>query len=215
MVVLIALLSGGALLGPGLLRSSRVRASATLIVSAVRLAQNRTNANGRPVRLVLDIDQRRVSLEQATGAVFSREKGAVAGGADAADDAEKKAKAETDRIMEGVRPPRARFVLLKELSDGTDPGAGRELGAGVQIASVETEHDEEPISEGRAYIYFWPGGLTERAAIRLKRTDTSEDGLTVLISPLTGRASIERGKVAFPPPREDPDGESFGPKEEE
>lgn len=215
MVVLIALLSGGALLGPGLLRSSRVRASATLIVSAVRLAQNRTNANGRPVRLVLDIDERRVSLEQATGAVFSREKGAVAGGADPVEEAEKKAKAETDRIMEGVRPPRARFVLLKELSDGTDPGAGRELGAGVQISSVETEHDEEPISEGKAYIYFWPGGLTERAAIGLKRTDSTEDALTVLISSLTGRASIERGKVTFPPPREDPDGESFGPKEEE
>jgi general secretion pathway protein H len=186
-----------------------------LIVSAVRLAQNRTNANGRPVRLVIDLDQRRVLLEQATGSVFSREKGVVAGGAEAADDAEKKAKAETDRIFEGVRPPRARFVLLKELSDPSNPGEGRELGAGVQVASVETEHDEEPVSEGRAYIYFWPGGLTERAAIRLKRSDSNEDGLTVLLSPLTGRASIQRGKVAFPAPREDPDGASFGPKEEE
>lgn len=215
MVVLIALLSGGALLGPGLLRSSRVRAAATLMVSAARLAQNRTNANGRPVRLVIDIDQRRVLLEQATTAVFSREKGAVAGGAAAADEAEKKAKAETDRIMDGARPPRPGFTPLKELEDPANPGQGRELGAGVQVASVETEHDEEPLTEGRAYVYFWPGGITERAAIRLKRSDNSEDGLTVLLSPLTGRASIQRGKVGFPPPREDPDGESFGPKEEE
>jgi general secretion pathway protein H len=214
-VVLIALLSGGALLGPGLLRSSRVRAAATLMVSAARLAQNRTNANGRPVRLVIDIDQRRVLLEQATTAVFPREKGAVAGGAEAADEAEKKAKAETDRIMDGARPPRPGFTPLKVLEDPTNPGQGRELGAGVEVASVETEHDEEPLTEGRAYVYFWPGGITERAAIRLKRSDNSEDGLTVLLSPLTGRASIQRGKVAFPPPREDPDGESFGPKEEE
>jgi general secretion pathway protein H len=80
---------------------------------------------------------------------------------------------------------------------------------------VETEHDEEPVTEGRAYVYFWPGGLTERAAIRLKRSDSADDGLTVFISPLTGRASIERGKASFPAPREDPDGEAFGPKEEE
>jgi general secretion pathway protein H len=85
----------------------------------------------------------------------------------------------------------------------------------VQVASVETEHDEEPVTEGRAYVYFWPGGITERAAIRLKRSDNSEDGLTVLLSPLTGRASIQRGKASFPPPREDPDGSSFGSKEEE
>lgn len=216
-VVLIALLSGGALLGPGLLRSSRVRAAATLLVSAVRLAQNRSNANGRPVRLVIDLDQRRVLLEQATGSVFSREKGAVAGGAEAQDEAEKKAKAETDRIMEGTRPPRPTFTPLKELSDPENGTLGRELGSGVQVASVETEHDDEPMTEGRAYVYFWPGGITERATIRLKRSDitNSEDVLTVLISPLTGKASIQHGKVDFPPPREDPDGESFGPKEEE
>lgn len=215
MVVLIALLSGGALLGPGLLRSSRVRAAATLIVSGVRLAQSRTSSSGHPVRLVIDLDERRVLLEQAQTSTFSREKGGIAGGAEAADELEKKAKAETDRILEGPRSPRATFTALKELSDPAEPSKGRELGAGVQVASVETEHDEEPVTEGKAYVYFWPGGITEAAVIRLKRSDNNEDGLSVLISPLTGRASIQRGKATFPPPREDPDGEGFGPKVEE
>jgi general secretion pathway protein H len=216
-VVLIALLSGGALLGPGLLRSSRVRAAATLMVSGVRLAQNRTNANGRPVRMVIDLDQRRVSLEQASGSLFSREKGAVAGGAEAQDEAEKKAKAETERILEGARPARPKFTPLNDLADPEDGKQGRELGSGVQVLSVQTEHDEEPVTEGRAYIYFWPGGITERAIIRLKRSDISgsDDVLSVLVSPLTGKASIQRGNVDFPPPREDPDGSGFGPKEEE
>ena len=216
-VLLIALLSGGALLGPGVLRSSRVRAAATLIVSAVRLAQNRTNASGRPVRLVIDLDQRRVLLEQASGSVFSREKGGVAGGAEAEDEAEKKAKAETDRIMEGVRAPRPKFKPLPELTDPGSTSQGRELGSGVQVLSVQTEHDEEPVTEGRAYVYFWPGGITERANIRLKRSDLSgaDDVLTILIDSLTGRASIQRGNADFPPPREDPDGSGFGPKEQE
>jgi general secretion pathway protein H len=214
-VALIALLSGGALMGPGLLRASRMRAAATLIVSCVRLAQNRTNSSGRPVRLVLDLDQHRMSLEEASGAAFSREKGGIAGGAEAADQAEKKAKADAERIQEGIKPKRPSFHPLKEVSDPSDPSKGREFGQGVQISEVETDHDEEPITEGRAYVYFWPGGLTERAAIRVKRTDGSEEGLTVLISSLTGRASIEHGKANFPPPLEDPDGSNFGSKEEE
>jgi general secretion pathway protein H len=167
------------------------------------------------VRLVIDLDERRVLLEEAGTPAFSRQKGAVAGGAEAADEAERKAKAETDRILEGVHPPRPRFKPMKELTDPSDPSKGRELGAGVAVAQVQTEHDEEPITEGRAYVYFWPGGLTERARIRLRRSDDSEEALNVMISALSGRASIKGGKADFPPPREDPDGEGFGPKEEE
>lgn len=216
MVVLIALLTGGTVMGPGLLKASRVRAAATMLVSAVRLAQNRTNTTGKPVRLVLDLGKRRASLEEAESNTFARQKGGIAGGADAVDEAEKKARAETERILEGPKPQRAKFKPLKELSDPTDPTQGREFGAGVQIVSVETDHDEEPVTEGRAYVYFWPGGFTERAIIRLKRTDTtsSEDGLAVLISALNGRAAIQHGKGEFPPPREDPEGQGTGLAEE-
>ncbi len=215
MVALIALLAGGAMLGPGMLRSSRMRGAATLIVSSVRLAQNRTNASGRPVRLVFDLGEHRLSLEEASSVAFSREKNAIAGGAEAADEIEKKAKADAAKIQEGVRPPRARFQPIREVSDPNEPSKGRPFGAGVQVASVQTDRDEEPVTEGRAYIYFWPGGLTERAVIRLKRSDSSEEALTVLIDSLTGRARIERGNAEFPPPPEDPEGSMFGSKEDE
>lgn len=215
MVVLIALLTGGTVMGPGLLKASRVRGAATMVVSAVRLAQNRTNTVGRPVRLVLDLDKRRVLLEEAESVSFARQKGGVAGGALAADEAEKKARAETERLLEGAKTQRTQFKPLKELSDPADPTQGRELGNGVQFLSVETEHDEEPVTEGRAYVYFWPGGFTERAIIRLKRTDSSEEGLAVLINALTGRTVVQRGKGEFPPPREDPEGQGIGTYDEE
>jgi general secretion pathway protein H len=186
-----------------------------MLVSAVRLAQNRTNTTGKPVRLVLDLDKRRALLEEADSISFARQKGGVAGGALAADEAEKKARAETERLLEGAKPQRTQFKPLKELSDPADPKQGRELGNGVQFLSVETDHDEEPVTEGRAYIYFWPGGITERAIIRLKRTDTSAEGLAVLIHALTGRAEIQRGKGEFPPPREDPEGQGTGLAAEE
>ena len=60
---------------------------------------------------------------------------------------------------------------------------------------------EEPLREGRAYVYFWPGGTTERAIIQLKKAGDKETALTVVLSPLTGRARIEKGAVDFPEPR--------------
>jgi len=215
-VVLIALLAATVVLGPGMLRTSRLRAAATLMISAVRLGTTHANTTGRPVRLTLDLDQHRVQLEEANSTFFSRAKGEVAGGAEAQTDEEKKARAEAERIIEGPHAPRAQFRPLKELSDPDDATRGRDLGAGVQIASVETEHDEEPVTEGRAYVFFWPGGVAERAAIHLKRTDLSMDeGLTVSISSLNGRASIARGKPQTLSPPEDPEGQGSSTEEAE
>jgi general secretion pathway protein H len=214
-VALIAVLASSVVLGPGMLRSSRMRSAATLMVSAVRLGLNRSNATGHPVRLTLDLTENRVMLEEAVTGSFARVKGGVAGGAEAESDAEKKAKADAERIVEGPHAPRTQFRPLKELTDPDDPTRARDLGAGVQIASVETEHDEEPVTEGRAYVFFWPGGLTERAAIRLKRSDLSDEGLTVLISALNGRAKIVHGKAEVGPLPEDPEGQGSSDEEAE
>lgn len=212
MIALIALLSGGVMLGPGLLRASRVRSAATLIVSGVRLGITRANSSGRPVRLVMDFEKRRVLLEEALTRRFARDSKAVAGGAEVSDDQELETQKETDPILDGPRAPRAQFQAIKELSDPDEAEVGRELGSGVELVSVQTERDEEPITDGRAYLYFWPGGLTERAAIQLRRAGSDDPGLTVLISALTGRATIQRGRVALPPVRND---QQFSEREED
>ncbi|HEY3494542.1 MAG TPA: prepilin-type N-terminal cleavage/methylation domain-containing protein [Polyangiaceae bacterium] len=198
-VALIALLSGGAVFGSGMLKSSRMKGASTLIASSVRLGLARANSTGRPMRLVLDLDGEKVLLEEGNSSVMLREKGKTTGGAEAATEAEQAAKAESDRILEGPRAPRPSFTPAKAFSETPE---GRELGAGVDLAVVQTEHDEEPQSEGRAYVYFWPGGVTERAHIQLKRKG-SDEGLTVVVSALTGRTRIERGLVDMPEPRSD------------
>jgi general secretion pathway protein H len=213
-VALIALMSGAVLFGSGMLGSSRQRAAATLIMSGVRLGMARANSTGRPVRMVFDLDKDRVALEEATGSKMLREKEKdnTGGGAEAATEAEQKARAEADRILEGPRAPRAEFKPVKQFGfDGEDEAGGREFPAGVQFRSVQTEHDEEPRTEGRGYLYFWPGGGTERAAIQVGRGD---DILTVLVSPLTGRAKIEKGAVKLEAPKNDSDfGEVEGSEE--
>jgi general secretion pathway protein H len=198
-VALIAILTGSVLFGSGMLRSSRLRGASTLVASAVRLGLARANTSGHAARLVLDLDNDKVVLEEATGSVMLRDKKAPAAGAEAATEAEQAAKAESERILDGPRAPRASFRAVKAFADTPE---GRELGNGVDLVSVQTEHDEHALVSGRAYIYFWPGGLTERAHVQLKRAG-SDEALTVKVSPLTGRTKIDKGLVDLPEGRTD------------
>lgn len=202
-IALVALLTGSLLFGRGMLAGSRMKAAATLIVSGVRYGLTRSNATGRPARLVLDFDKKQISIEEASSSLMLREKGKdPSGGATPASSAEAKARAEAERIVEGPRAARPTFSKLSGVSGPIDElSAGRPLGDGVELVQVRTEHDEDYVREGRAYIYFWPGGTTERAVVQLKKTGDKETALTVVLSPLTGRAKIEKGAVDFPEPR--------------
>ena len=198
-VALIALLAGATVFGSGMLASSRLRGAATLVAAAVRHGLARANTSGKPTRLVLDLDADRVLLEEAIGSRMLREKGKPAGGAEAATEAERAAKAESERILDG---PRAQRAMFRPVEAFADEASGRELGGSVDLTSVQTEHDSEPVTSGRAYVYFWPGGVTERAHVQLKRAGSS-DGLTVIVSALTGRTDVKRGLVDLPEPRSD------------
>ena len=198
-MALIGLLAGAAIFGSGMLGSSRLRAAATLVAAGVRSGIARSNSIGRPTRLVIDLDAERVTLEEASSSRMLREKSKPAGGAQVATEAEQAAKAESDRILEGPRAPRTAFQPAPAFADTP---TGRELGSGIDLVQVQTEHDEEPVTSGRAYVYFWPGGMTERAHVQLRRAGDPE-GLTVTVSSLTGRTKILRGRVDLPLPKSD------------
>jgi general secretion pathway protein H len=202
-IALIALLTGSLLFGRGMLAGSRMKAAATLIVSGVRYGLTRANSTGRPARLVFDFDKKQLSIEEASTSLMLRETGKdPSAGATPASSAEAKARAEAERIVEGPRPARPTFAKLSGVSGTIEElAAGRALGDGVELVQVRTEHDEDYVREGRAYVYFWPGGTTERAVIHLKKTGDRDTALSVVLSPLTGRAKIEKGEVPFPEAR--------------
>ena len=204
-VALIAGMTAMVVSGSGMLTSTRLRAAATLIMSSVRSALTRANSMGRPVRLVFDFETGRLLMEESRDLMLrvrNGEEGAKAG-AQAATEAEKKAAEYAREIIQGPRAPAANFISVPGFAvDGEDPALGRELGPGIRYLQVQTEHDLEPRTEGRAYLYFWPGGGTERAAIQISRAG-DPDGLTVLVSALTGRAKLSRGRIELEEARRD------------
>ncbi len=209
---LIALLTLAVFFGSGMLSSNHLRAGAALVSTGIRLGITRANATGNPVRLVFDLDGHRMLLEETTGKmVREKDEGASTGaGAEAASDEEREAREYADGVVEGPRAPRATFQRVERFGADDDEGF-RALGPKIRFRQVQTEHDGAPRTEGRAYLYIWPGGSTERAAVQLYRSG-DDDGVTVLVSALTGRAKVTRGRVELEEPRSE---ESFGVREEE
>ena len=205
-VGLMAILSAVIVSGSGMLSGTRMRTAGALIMSSVRLAMTRANSVGRPVRLVFDIDAGRLMLEDTRGRMLrvKDEKGGARAGAQAATEAEQQAAEYARDIIQGPRAPEPMFTPVASFADGEDPAQGRELGKGIRFVQVQTEHDTEPRTEGRAYLYFWPGGGTERAAIQITRVGDI-DGLTVLVDALTGRAKLQRGRLELEEARHDVD----------
>lgn len=200
---LVTILFGAVASGVGRLSGSRMRAAAGLVMTSVRAAISRANSQGRPVRLVFDLDEQRLILEETRGRMLrvrDSDEGAKAGAA-AATELEREAADLASSFSQGPRAAQPRFSPVE--SYGRDEeGSGRSLGPGIHYMQVQTEHDVEPVVEGRAYLYFWPGGGTEEAVIQVGRPGDF-DGITVLVNALTGRARLERGRIDMDDPRRD------------
>jgi len=211
-LAIMTLITGTAVVGLGGLKRARLRQSAVMIASAVRVAYGHANAIGKPVRLVFDFEQRTVVLEEGTGQL-AIDKRSKTGGAAGTTEAERKAdeeKAQNDKLeQQGLRAPKPSFTPTTAFGfEGQKDKPGKELAVGIRFVSVDTAHQDEPLEEDRAYLYFWPGGQTERAAIQIvlgnpAEADADKDFMTILVSPLTGKPTMQKGRVEMKRPRDD------------
>lgn len=207
-MALIALILGAVVIGSGQMASSRLRHSSTMITGAVRVAFSRASASSKTVRLVMDFEESAIWLEEGDQPhlVQSKDKSG-AGGAAAATVAEQQALEESSRILSGPTAPRTAFKEIDAMGlTASEPGKGHKpLERGVKFRQVQTAHDDEPKKEGRAYLYFWSGGQTERAAIQLTMggEDDAKRAVTLMVAPLTGRVTIKDGAAPLPNPEDD------------
>ncbi len=207
-LAIMAILVGVVVAGTMQLPSARLRRSTTMIASAIKVAYTRATATSRDLRLVVDLDQKKIWLEESDMPMLAQAKDkSAAGGADPMTQLELAAIAEGKRIMNGPPIPKPKFHAIEAYGFGdTESGkGGKPLQRGITFRSVQTTHDDAPRTSGRAYVYFWPGGRTERAAIQVRIGDSEEEGrtLTLLVSPLTGKVTVKGGAAELVVPIDD------------
>jgi general secretion pathway protein H len=207
-IAIIGIVTAVAVAGSMQLPSARLRRSAVMITSAIKVAYTRATATSRDLRLVMDLDNQKIWLEESDLPMLtqSRDKTGT-GGADPVTTAEQAAVAEGAKIVKGPPIPKPRFHPIEAYGFGDlESGkGGRPLQNGIAFLSVQSEHDDAPRTEGRAYLYFWPGGRTERAAVQLRigKSPRLDQALTMLVAPLTGKVTMKNGAVDLQIPTDD------------
>lgn len=203
-LAIMCLMVGAVAFGSGQTGAAKLRASATMLSGAIRVAYARSSATSKPVRLAFDFTEKTVTLEESEAPMLVQTKDLTGtGGAAASTDQERASTTEADGTVPGVRAPRVEFKPVIE------PGLGvkgpKPLPRGITFYKVQSAHDDAPRTEGRAYLYFWPGGQTERSSIELRIGESTEEDsmLTLLVAPLTGKTKVAAGAVPLKNPNDD------------
>ena len=203
-LLIVGLLFAGVVMGSGQLAGAKLRKSATTLTGLIRVSYVRATVQARSERVVFDLDHSTFWLEESDQPMLVNSHDTTGtGGAEVVTAAEKAALEESKRLVAGPQAARPSFRAVKPglyAASDNQGGTERSLPHGIKFRSVQTSHDEEPRTSGRAYLYFWPGGMTERASIVLREGDSMADtnALTVVVSPLTGNVVIKAGAVSLP-----------------
>jgi len=205
-LAIMALVLGGAVYGFRAITKSELRGSASKLAGAIRYCFDRSITTGSYYRLVLDLDGNKYWAERSEDRMYlSREKERNAGRGKAFDwDAEEKRLAEEEEkekelyagsnpalqaLEPAPKPKRAKFQTFK------DATASQVQLKRAKLADVYTPRQPEPYTAGRAYLYFFPDGHTERALVRLQDGDS---WYSLVVHALTGRVEVKSGKFDLP-----------------
>ena len=206
-LAILGIMLGCVIAGSGQVASARQKHAATILAAAVKVGFTRATATSKSVRLVMDMETDQVWLEESSQPMLLSSKDlSGTGGAEAATDQERISIDESDRILKGPRAPRARYVAVDSPGLANEGRKGpKPLPRGIKFKSVQAAHDPEPRTEGRAYLYFWPGGQTERASIQIAVGDSlaDNDTITLVVSPLTGKVTVKDGAISLALPLDD------------
>jgi general secretion pathway protein H len=207
-LAIVALVMSVAVAGSMQLPSARLRKSATMITSAIKVGYTRATATSHDLRLVMDIEHSKIWLEETDVPMLVQSKGtAPAAGAEAVTQAERAALEEGDKIIKGPPIPKPAFHPIEAFGFGDveEGKGGKPLQRDIHFRQVQTAHDDSARVDGRAYLYFWPSGRTERASIQIRIGESEDDyrTLTLLVTPLTGKVTVKGGPADLVLPVDD------------
>ena len=216
-----ALLVGLSVNGFRNLRKANLRESSAQLSGAMRYLFDRASVTGKIHRLVVDMesgmywaevsdDKFYIPREETEEQLREREDKEAAEDEEEAQKRERAAK-EAERgkgsganssfdlsklEVADFRPKRARFASFKDLA--LKPVKLKK----VKVRSVFTPRVTDPLTSGRAYVYFFPLGQTEPAIITLSDIDSEDTIYSLKVHPITGRVQIFNQEILPPRGRE-------------
>ena len=215
-LMVIALIASIGVKGFRAVTKSDLRATTAHLSGAIRYLFDRASITGKYHRLVIDLTEGKYWAEVSDDRFYApneaesqsdrkkresdeaaadederkrleKQQNAYGGGSVSAGSSFDLAKLEVGEF----RPRRARFAAFKETA--LKPVSLKKL----KIRSVYTPRMTEPVTSGRAYLYFYPLGQTEPAIVTL--TDaTGESVYSLVVHPITGRIRIYNTEVLPP-----------------
>lgn len=217
-VAVIALISAVVIPALSSLGVADVRRASGQLSGLIRSTYDDAVLQAETHRLVITIGAHEVTVEKASvpssGPNLLAFAGMMMGGGAPAGDADGDSEDAPDEIppppelaaLFGVKPSdeeEAEGVHDNGASVGLTPfkatGAVLNFGEEVRILDVWPAGEQKPLTEGKVYLNFFPGGYCEEMLIHLAPKEGSEPVFTVRVAPLTGSTDITAGYVEAKP----------------
>jgi general secretion pathway protein H len=169
------------------------RAEVSKIAANIRATRGHAAVSGRTCRVAFDLDDGTYLVECAPGHVSLAQEKSRNGERDEDEPEGDVAKMSVADRAKAEVMHRARFAAENTVPPQHLPG-------NLEFGSIWTQHQSEKYTKGKAYLYFYPSGLGERANIQVQDGD---DWYSIHVSPLSGKVKIVAAREDFPDQRED------------
>ena len=210
-ITIVGAAMGGVVLSFRAIGRTQARGSATRLGAGIRYLYDQAIVTGKYYRLTVNLDDGSYKAERSDERFFlASDKEVAPGGGKAFDADEETRRLDEEEAREKERssslarqlqpPPVPKRAHFQSFTDAMLPTVTM---SGGYIRDLYTPRQREPYTEGKAYLYFFPDGHTERAVIHLGTDKEDEESqYTLLVQALTGRVEIKPGRV--PPPHRRP-----------
>lgn len=179
---IVALMLGLAVSYVGDTFNVRVKQESVHLVALIQTLYNEAAMKGIPHRLVFDLSEQQYWAESSTEESTIR----------SAESAQK----ELDQKKESAKSNEEPAALPSFLPLEDSSIKRKKLDDIVRIRDIYVSHQEGLITDGMAYLYFFPTGVTERAIIHLS-DESEESSFSIIVNPMTGRSKVQAEYVEY------------------
>lgn len=209
---IVAVLFGGVATGIGALTGSDARQAAGELAGTIRSVYDTAALSGKTCRIVFELPLQREGDDESDGQVVYRAEcaaSAVTTSRDRDEELKRVGDADADRSAGRARKYGTGDAALKDLfaaeerrvenaanfseftSEEVQP---RKFPSNVRV-HVWTRHQQKPATSGKAFLYFFPQGFTEKAHVYVRQGDNV---WTIAVSPLTGKTVVHGEELEVP-----------------